>query len=388
MSIRRTFLQKSLLLGLFLSLLAVKGECKLGPWGLWTAYASHFIDGQGRVIDPQGNDRSTSEGQAYGLFFALANNDRDHFDRLLNWTQNNMASGDLATHLPGWLWGKDKSGQWKTLDSNPASDADVWMAYTLVEAGRLWKQPRYTTLGRKMMTQIAQREVVNLPGLGTTLIPGPTGFQHGQSWMLNPSYLPLFLFERFAFVDPSGPWKRIAQSIPRLLRESASHGFAMDWVSYVPGQGFKPVTLQQGKDAEVPVGSYDAIRVYLWAGMLSAKNSRRAEILQAVQGMGAYLVNHDSPPAKIGVQGDPIVQDGPVGFSAAVLPYLRAMPRCEKMFAQQEGRLRGQRDQSSGLYGKNQGYYDQNLVLFATGYLEDRFQFGLSGELVLEWARS
>ena len=30
------------------------------------------------------------------------------------------------------------------LDPNSASDADVWMAYSLVEAGRLWKIPCYT----------------------------------------------------------------------------------------------------------------------------------------------------------------------------------------------------------------------------------------------------
>jgi endo-1,4-beta-D-glucanase Y len=30
------------------------------------------------------------------------------------------------------------------------------------------------------------------------LMPGPTGFQHNQTWTLNPSYMPVFLFERLA----------------------------------------------------------------------------------------------------------------------------------------------------------------------------------------------
>ncbi len=79
------------------------------------------------------------------------------FDRLLNWTRANLAGGDLETHLPAWLWGKNKDGEWKTIDPNSAADADVWMAYTLVEAGRLWKSPYYSHLGRKMMAQIAKR---------------------------------------------------------------------------------------------------------------------------------------------------------------------------------------------------------------------------------------
>src|ERR1700677_3436049 len=75
-------------------------------WPLWEGYASFAINDQGRVIDRQGGDRTTSEGQSYGLFFALVANDRVRFDRLQKWTTDNLASGDLGTKLPGWLWGK------------------------------------------------------------------------------------------------------------------------------------------------------------------------------------------------------------------------------------------------------------------------------------------
>ncbi len=125
-----------------LSMFSMTGGCKDGPWQLWGSYSSRFIDAQsGRVFDPNGDRHTTSEGQAYALFFSLADNDRPTFNRILAWTQNNLAGGDLNTHLPAWLWGKDKDGQWKVLDPNSASDADVWMAYSLLEAGRLWNIP-------------------------------------------------------------------------------------------------------------------------------------------------------------------------------------------------------------------------------------------------------
>ena len=63
------------------------GGCKEGTWSLWSAYSARFIDGQGRVIDRSSGDRTTSEGQAYAMFFALVGNDRASFDRLLEWTQ-------------------------------------------------------------------------------------------------------------------------------------------------------------------------------------------------------------------------------------------------------------------------------------------------------------
>ncbi len=381
-------LRKRLLLTASLLMLCATGGCKQGPWTLWDAYSARFIDSQGRVIDPQGEARTTSEGQAYALFFALTDNDRACFDRVLTWTQANLAGGDLQTHLPAWLWGKTKEGEWKTLDPNPASDADLWLAYTLLEAGRLWKHPLYTNLGRAMLAQIAKTEVADLPGFGPMLMPGPVGFVHDKNWTLNPSYMPLFILERLAVVDPAGPWQHIALGIPRLLQQSARHGFVMDWVDYVPGDGFYPAPQHPGKDADAPVGSYDAIRVYLWVGMLDGGGKKRAGLLDAIPGMGAYLGNHDAPPEKVSDQGIPLAQDGPVGFSAAVLPYLRAFPDMEQPSARQTVRLGKLRDATTGLYGKDLTYYDQNLALFATGYLDGRFRFGPGGELKVEWTRS
>ena len=391
MGLRRSRLRKRLLFIACLLLTCATGGCKQSPWLLWNSYAARFIDAQGRVIDPQGGARTTSEGQAYAMFFALTANDRTCFDRVLTWTQANLANGNLQTQLPAWLWGKTKDGEWKTLDPNPASDADIWMAYTLVEAGRLWKNPVYANLGRQMMAEIAKSEVVDLPGFGLMLLPGPAGFHHDRIWTLNPSYLPLFIFERLAVVDPAGPWQQIALGIPRLLQQSARHGFAMDWVDYVPGDGFYPAPALPDRNAARPGvgpgGSYDAIRVYLWAGMHDGSGRKRAEMLSAVPGMSVYLANHDAPPEKVSDLGIPLEQDGSVGFSAAVLPYLRAFPDLDKLSARQTIRLSQQKDTTSGLYGKDLAYYDQNLALFATGFVDGRFRFGLGGELKVEWTR-
>jgi len=323
------------------------------------------------------------------MFFALVDNDRPAFDRIFSWTQANLAGNDLSTHLPSWLWGRAPDGQWKTIDPNPASDADVWMAYDLIEAGRLWNAPSYTSTGRALMSLISQREVANLNGFGPMLLPGPSGFQHNQITTLNPSYMPLFIFQRFAAVDPAGPWQQIALNIPRMLAGSARNGYAMDWITYIPGDGFYPAPpMSTGNaDSNVPGGSYDAIRVYLWAGMLDGTGSIRAQVLSAIPGMSTYLADHDAPPEKVSDQGIPLAQDGPVGFSAAVLPYLRAFPDSSRVSARQTVRIGRMRDAATGLYGKDLAYYDQNLALFATGFIDARFRFGSGGELNVEWKR-
>ena len=79
-------------------------------WPAWEQFKQDYISESGRVIDPSDARKiTTSEGQSYALFFALAANDRKAFDLLLAWTRDNLAGGDLATNLPAWLWGqKDK----------------------------------------------------------------------------------------------------------------------------------------------------------------------------------------------------------------------------------------------------------------------------------------
>jgi endoglucanase len=367
--------------------------CKHASWPLWKSWSARFVNPEtGRVSDPSGDRHTTSEGQAYALFFSLAANDRQTFEQVLDWTQDNLASGDLSAHLPAWLWGKDKDGTWKVLDPNSASDADVWIAYSLLEAGRLWNLPHDSALGHAMMALIAKNEVANLPGFGPMLLPAPTGFQHGETWTLNPSYLPLFVFERLASYDASGPWHQIAQNTPRLLEQSSRHGYALDWVEYVPSDGFYPAAAPMSSPSydstnNQAFGSYDAIRVYLWAGMTDPSDPLRSSVLNAVPAMKAWVDGHGAPPERVNGQGIPLGKDGPVGFSAAVIPYLRTFPDSSQTVARQIIRINAQKSGKTGLYGKDEAYYDQCLALFSTGFLEARYRFGAGGELDVEWKR-
>src|SRR5215472_10180417 len=164
-----------------LGIVVVAVNCCGQDWvSLWKTYTGGFMDTQVRVIDHDAGDRTTSEGQAYGMFFSLVANDRSRFDGLLRWTEQNLGSGDLSAHLPAWLWGRKPGNGWGVLDNNAAADADVWMAYTLLEAGKAWNESRYTRLGTALAKRIAAEEVVQIPGLGVALLPAPKGFQHNN----------------------------------------------------------------------------------------------------------------------------------------------------------------------------------------------------------------
>jgi endoglucanase len=354
-------------------------ECEASKqWPLWNGYVKRFIAEDGRVVDHTGGGHSTSEGQAYGLFLALVANDRPAFDKMLKWTEQNLASGSLAKNLPAWKWGQGESGQWKVLDENAASDADLWLAYALMEAGRLWKEPRYTKTARQVSANIVSKEIEKLPGFGYILLPGPSGFRIDESnWRLNPSYIPLQLVRAMDDANMPGPWGKIERNTLKMFGKISPNGYAADWVAYNPESGFVPDPVT-GK-----IGSYDAIRVYLWAGMLHDDHPQKGVLGYQLRGMVRHWSQFGYVPRKV----DPwsigaLSRHGTVGFLASILPEIHASKNTEMI-----GRLTRQIEQSRNgeLYGTPPTYYDQNLILFAQGFVQGRYEFDPKGRLKTRW---
>ena len=79
-----------LLVCLLLPIQAYAAPC--ADWPMWRTFEQRFIQADGRVLaDESERHYSTSEGQAYALFFSLVANDRTAFERILVWTRDNLA---------------------------------------------------------------------------------------------------------------------------------------------------------------------------------------------------------------------------------------------------------------------------------------------------------
>lgn len=343
-------------------------------WPAWEAFKSTYLSGDGRVIDSMHEDhRTVSEGQAYGMMFALVADDRAAFERLLTWTANNLSHGDLSTNLPAWLWGhRKKDDTWGVLDPNSATDADVWIAYVLLEAGRLWSEPRYTALADRVIANIGRHEVRELPRLGATLMPAPHGFVHDSYFRLNPSYLALQPLRRFAAHTGDTLWPAVLASARRILLESAPSGVAGDWVEWHPLEGFRP----DGKSGGI--GSYDAIRVYLWIGMLHPSDPDRRDLLERYAPVADVFATDGRPPERIEIGRARASGAGPGGFSAAFIPFFTALGDFGAV-AQQKVHLAAQTATDA------RRYYDGVLRLWSEGWESGRYRFAADGSLVTAW---
>jgi endoglucanase len=343
-------------------------------WPEWDNFKSTYISPEGRVIDgSHPNLITTSEGQAYALFFSLIANDKDTFNQLLNWTKQNLASNDLETHLPAWCWGKKSGQQYQILDNNSASDADLWLAYILAEAGRLWSNQDYENLSVSIATQILEKETVFVPHYGQLILPGAQGFKLTEhSWRINPSYFPLQLFKRFSVLYPNSPWQTITQNSLTFLTQSAPQGMSPNWAVINDNGEIYPETPNN------TIGGYDAIRVYLWLGMLADNDPDKNSLIQ-----------HFSPWLKM-IQTDGFVSEyfdittkmqtnhQPLGFNAAALPLLVSIDDTSTLSKLLDTLKKHQPSNTTSQY------YDNVLILFGKGWLEKRYHFNKDGSLSLE----
>lgn len=366
-------------LGLLGSSSAAVGPTSPDPtaskWPAWDVFRKQFVNEGGRVIDV-GSPRSQtfSEGQGYALFFSLIANDRVSFEKILQWTEDNLCQGDMTAHLPAWLWGRHDDDTWGILDDNSASDSDLWIAYALGEAGRLWNDRRYRLLANLLIARILREETANLPGLGPCLLPAPKGFeiQPGR-WRLNPSYMPMHLMNWLAEYQADRQWKEIAESSLKIITQSAPKGFVPDWILYDADKGFLPDL----DGAEKGQGSFNAIRAYLWAGVLSTGSPARQVLVRTLAPMGTFVKKNGYPPESIDILTGQAKKSGSTGFSAAVLPFLHALG--DKSTTQEQL----QRIQARPPLPDQ--YYAQVLTLFGRGWIDGIYRFNKNGQVQTRW---
>lgn len=346
-------------------------------WPLWEEFKEHHLDASGRVRDdPEHDAKTVSEGQAYGLFFALVAGDRAAFERILAWSNAHLAQGELGEHLMSWHWGQSPDGSWRVLDSNAATDADLWMAFTLLEAARLWAVPEWQALGLRLAARLSHEATTYAPGLGRVLLPGTRGFVHPpQRWMLNPSYYPPPVMQHLARAFANDDWSEIAVTARHTLQDTLlKFKYPPDWVLWDSEQGWQVSPPQEG--------SYDAIRVYLWIALSSA--SDRQALCPATQPWLAWIDLHGLTPERWPASdshnepSDHVTEAG-TGFDAVALALAHACgqaalaQKLEQRFCQRWAQA-------------PRGYYQRALALFSTGWLEQRFSFDPQAHVVIRQA--
>ncbi len=133
-----------------LMLAAAQGERRL-PLNRLGSNLKEYVSSEGRVVDPADSRKSPPpKGKATPCSS--------------RWRQTIATLSASCSSGPRTTWrratcvrtcragtmGQKSDEEWTLLDSNSASDSDLWIARSLLEAGRLWQMPQYTEVGKAL----------------------------------------------------------------------------------------------------------------------------------------------------------------------------------------------------------------------------------------------
>ncbi|MDO9708078.1 glycosyl hydrolase family 8 [Paracraurococcus lichenis] len=224
----------------------------------WAAFQSRFVAPEGRVIDTGNGGVSHTEGQGWGMLFALRAQDRQGFERLLAWTRRTLARPGDSLHA--WRYRPD--GGLRVDDLNNATDGDLCIAWALLEAGARWRAPEHHALGSAIGRDVL-RLLVRQAGSISLLLPGALGFERADRFVINPSYYVFPAFRWLARAVPDPAWARLAADGLLLLRQARFGRWELppDWLEVDRRSGIPAIA-----QAWPPRFSYDAVRVPLWLG--------------------------------------------------------------------------------------------------------------------------
>ena len=239
-------------------------------------YKENFMSQDGRIMDRDKNNITTSEGQSYMMLRTLIIDDKPTFDLVYQWTKNNLQRGDK---LFAWLWGKNKDGEYKILDNNSASDADVDIAFALLCAYKQWHKYEYLEEATCIINSIWINEVKQI-GNHLVLMPGASQMLEKQI-EINPSYFSPYAFRLFQKYDELHDWNLLVDSSYFYLNEVMSKtktNLPPNWFLINNGQ----IVLENSERSDF---SYDAIRVFarIYLDFIETNDKRALPILKKSQ---------------------------------------------------------------------------------------------------------
>lgn len=221
----------------------------------WNQFKNTFIE-HGKSKDPE-NGYTHSEGQAYSMLLAIKEGDEKAFSEIWYWTKSHLQREDK---LLSWKW---QNG--KVADPNNATDADIMIAWALIEAGKKWDND-YFSEGLKILSVIEQKLIIQRND-DFLILPALHGFQKKNDKItINMSYWVWPAISEFKKIGDRTLWSNVEKTGIKILNNAASGPWSLisDWTSYPE---LKP-------DPKGTRASYDAMRIPLyliWNGMTNSQ---------------------------------------------------------------------------------------------------------------------
>jgi endo-1,4-beta-D-glucanase Y len=198
----------------------------------YNQWKSRFVSGD-KVIRPENQYDTVSEGIANGMFIAVNMNDQDLFDSLYGFWKDHPASTTslMTSCVPG---GRPPDGGAPTgtpcvSSGGSATGADEDAAYALLMADRAWAG----TYKADALTMINDIWANDIDSAGTKLPKGGSGYGSPTSAVTSPSYFAPAFYRAFAAVDSAHDWAGVITAVYGVIGGpiAGSNGLIPAWCS-------------------------------------------------------------------------------------------------------------------------------------------------------------
>jgi endo-1,4-beta-D-glucanase Y len=195
----------------------------------YNQWKSTFVSGN-RVIRPEKQNDTISEGIAYGMLIAVNMNDQDLFDGLYGfWKDHPVPTTSLMTScVPGGPPdGGAVTGPPCVSSGGSATGADEDAAYALLMGDKAWGG----TYKADALTMITDIWANDIDSAGTKLPKGGSGYGSPTSAVTSPSYFAPAFYRAFAAVDGAHDWAGVIAAVYNVIGGAiaGSNGLIPAW---------------------------------------------------------------------------------------------------------------------------------------------------------------
>lgn len=315
-------------------------------------YLGYHYNQGGISENAKAEDPVIAEYQAYNLFFAIVDSNRELFADILHNLESNLCFGDIGSHVPS-----DAETLGKAVNT-PDLGAALFTAYSLLEAAEHFAVPEYRQKADKLIALLKKEFTVKNEVLGELIA---TSVQKDGIITVKPSDFPLFAVQRLSEHDAK--LRELLHNSYAAIVKGAGDGFAADELKFN-----QEGNLVIRKDS---VGAHDALKFYLFLNISSKADSNFRLLKPLYENMERSLKQDLKAPLEYRFFDRAENGEGTIAYSAALLP-----DAC--------GKIRDYlRTELTAYVFKQKDFYAHTLALFSLGY--DRHIFSLSpdGRIVL-----